>query len=763
MEPTRNIRSLSNEWLYQLNGATPVGLSGANVPVDQGANTPYLDVPMQVAFAGNYNITVQHTDIEVVLKQVRLGDITIKLVSSSGETSILLSRPTSATDKLGNTVSNTETPDDYSFTYDTVKDWGEIGLQDYHIVISYAVRATPTGQIGGVSTTVYGDPIVPGNTNYPDNYIYTDEFGQLSSDPKNGARSTLTDINTVVLNAAAVSTGTVLDLHAGSTDSVIAGRSLTIGAGTIITAAYGGAGNDTIIGNNAGDLIYGGQGNDIITGGTGNDAIEGMGGADTLNGGGGINTVFYTDSTTGATINLATGTDSTGSTLSNFLNIIGSNYGDTMIGNSGANVITGGSGNNTIEGMGGADTLNGGVGGTNTVSYAWSTTGVTANLTTGIDSTGSTLSNFQNIIGSNCGDTMVVGGGVHTLVGGTGNDTLEVSNLAAGSVIQGGGGTNILVVNNGDISQASISGVQILQVNGSATLSVAQMTTANITISGISSAYTLTVSDTSANVVANLAILDILASSGQITSIVLKDATTPTFMLAATQLLGDASALAKIIGPYNVAVYGVKAFNAARFSSMPHVTSLAVSDTPVDVIANLPTLETLASGGQLISITLTGSKAPIVDLTAAQALSNAAAVAKIGGAYNEFVFGVLAVNAASVTAQPHVTLIGVSDLAVNVLANMASLQTLAAGGQLDSIILADTTIPTMVFTAAQALNYAAVLEKIISPYNMTVNDTAANVLANIASLQALAAGGQLTSITLTDATTPTLSLTAAQL
>ncbi len=49
-------------------------------------------------------------------------------------------------------------------------------------------------------------------------------------------------------------------------------------------------------------------------------------------------------------------------TLSNFENIIGSNYNDTLTGDAGNNVINGGSGNDTINGGDGADTLYGGYG-----------------------------------------------------------------------------------------------------------------------------------------------------------------------------------------------------------------------------------------------------------------------------------------------------------------------------------------------------------------------------------------------------------------
>jgi hypothetical protein len=64
--------------------------------------------------------------------------------------------------------------------------------------------------------------------------------------------------------------------------------------------------------------------------------------------------------------------------------------------------------------------------------------------------------------GNGTGDTLDAGEGVDTLIGGTGGDTFNATNgLAVGSSIQGNGAGNLLVT-GGDISGATISGVQTL-------------------------------------------------------------------------------------------------------------------------------------------------------------------------------------------------------------------------------------------------------------------------------------------------------------
>ncbi|WP_166145669.1 hypothetical protein [Methylosinus sp. RM1] len=117
-------------------------------------------------------------------------------------------------------------------------------------------------------------------------------------------------------------------------------------------------------------------------------------------------------------------------------NLVGSNFDDILKGDSNDNSIVGGAGNNFIEGGGGADTLDGG-GGLNTIGYSWATSGVTIDLAAGGDSTGSTLRDFTNVIGSKYNDT-INGVSGSTLTGGGGYDIYEFSGTGGVQTIVNG-------------------------------------------------------------------------------------------------------------------------------------------------------------------------------------------------------------------------------------------------------------------------------------------------------------------------------------
>ncbi|AGH99183.1 LamG-like jellyroll fold domain-containing protein [Micavibrio aeruginosavorus] len=204
---------------------------------------------------------------------------------------------------------------------------------------------------------------------------------------------------------------------------------------------YGDAGNDTLYGEAGDDLLNGGGGNDVLygnndndtlIGGAGNDTLDGGAGYDVMNGGVGTDTLTYANAAAGITVSLAlTTAQNTGGagtdTISNFENLIGSDYADVLTGNTLANVISGGLGNDVIDGGLGDDTLDGGAD-TNTVVYQSATSGVTVNLTAGTATGGAgtdTLSNFLHLIGSDYADTLTGTTGNNIISGGLGGDTIH--------------------------------------------------------------------------------------------------------------------------------------------------------------------------------------------------------------------------------------------------------------------------------------------------------------------------------------------------
>jgi len=150
----------------------------------------------------------------------------------------------------------------------------------------------------------------------------------------------------------------------GDTLTGDANANILIG-GAGVDAINGGAGDDTIIGG-AGELVTNGAGG---FGGGGVSSSTYLG--DYLNGGDGIDTVSYATSSAGVSVDLvfqqqfgyvAGGGDAQGDHLSNFENITGSNFDDTLTGDAGANVLTGLDGNDTLMGRDSNDTLISGAG-----------------------------------------------------------------------------------------------------------------------------------------------------------------------------------------------------------------------------------------------------------------------------------------------------------------------------------------------------------------------------------------------------------------
>lgn len=196
----------------------------------------------------------------------------------------------------------------------------------------------------------------------------------------------------------------------------------------------------------------------IITGNLAANVIEGGKGADTLAGGLGIDTLSYAGDTVGVTVTLKgtlaadfagnTGNDAEGDSATGFENLLGGSGNDTLTGDAGLNVIEGGAGSDTLDG--GAHPVGG-----DTVSYAGSIFGVSVNLgtgsTSGGDAAGDTISNFENIVGSNAADTLTGSAVANVIDGGIGNDTLvgeagddKISGGAGDDIVSGGTGKDML-------------------------------------------------------------------------------------------------------------------------------------------------------------------------------------------------------------------------------------------------------------------------------------------------------------------------------
>jgi Ca2+-binding RTX toxin-like protein len=121
-------------------------------------------------------------------------------------------------------------------------------------------------------------------------------------------------------------------------------------------------GNDSISGGTHDDTLWGGAGDDFVDGGEGNDLLFGAdAGNDIYIGGAGLDTIDYSATAAGVSVNLgfgeASGAGIGNDILSGIDNVIGSSGSDTLVAHDGANVLSGGGGADTLTGAGGADTF----------------------------------------------------------------------------------------------------------------------------------------------------------------------------------------------------------------------------------------------------------------------------------------------------------------------------------------------------------------------------------------------------------------------
>jgi Ca2+-binding RTX toxin-like protein len=238
----------------------------------------------------------------------------------------------------------------------------------------------------------------------------------------------------------------------------------------------GGAGNDRLDGGAGSDTLQGGAGNDTLQGGSGNDFIRGGTGSDSVDGGESTqrNTISYTSLPSGTFSAVFSG-DSTGTATKSaggsdsFINInqiYGTAGGDSF---NGAAVSTSAFFTVVFRGSGGNDTITGN--GTSRVVADYSDAGkaVNVNLGTGIVSQDGfdgqdRLVNVARLNASNSYNDTLTGGtlndtfyipaaaGSKAIDGGAGSDTYRYGgngvitiDLAAGTAVKAGGGTDSLV------------------------------------------------------------------------------------------------------------------------------------------------------------------------------------------------------------------------------------------------------------------------------------------------------------------------------
>ena len=284
----------------------------------------------------------------------------------------------------------------------------------------------------------------------------------------------------------------------------------------------------------------------------------------------------------------------------------------------------------------------------------------------------------------------------------------------------------------------------VISNGSSVTLSVAQIEEAGtqtelgiLYATGGSTPATVTISDTAANIAADL---NALSGDSQVTKIIASDSGLVTVTVA--QLTSDATAISEL---YN--------------SNGTTPASLSVSDTAANISSASGTLNGDSRVTQIVI-----NNGGTVTISAAAAANDTTAL------------GELFLANGTTHAQ-----VAVSDLAANVVSNLAGLESNIS--HISGITLTDVSEPTLTVTATQFTNDASVLSAISSPYHLdvtgvsvaqftavaanshvgngaiAVSDSVVDVQAGLNTLEASVS--KIGAIALTDGTTPTITTSYA--
>ena len=170
-------------------------------------------VGKQFAISDSGMENIETVEVEVNLSHLSLSDLIIKLISPNGTESVLMDQPQNSAYEGG-----------LNFTFSSRAFLGEKVDGDWRIEVTDSVSGN-TGYLNSWKLKIYGKL----DDGKDDTYIYTDEFAKLTD----GARAIINDSDggIDVLNVAAVSGDSYIDLNAGQT-SVIAGKDVLIAGGT---------------------------------------------------------------------------------------------------------------------------------------------------------------------------------------------------------------------------------------------------------------------------------------------------------------------------------------------------------------------------------------------------------------------------------------------------------------------------------------------------------------------------------------------------
>ena len=514
-----------------INGFPPGSIIYAN---DGTSSTPILDTTLSPGADLTFQrITAGDTPSDTSISFLSNTDISFIIVYPQAQaTTVPFSLNVNATATF-NPSSGFEAPGDTTLTAQStlsgivqqqVASATDLAAAD--LVLS-SVPTTNEVTTGSGDDTIFGGSVIDIINGGDGNDIFTTFEGQDTVDGGGGSDTLYYGIDGTfgyLPSTTGALNGIVIDMTnptANGSVAVAVGTGADIDAIRNVENIVASFGNDTIRGDAADNTFRGLAGDDSLSGGLGND---------TLDGGDGIDVVDFRDSATAISANISmtsntsfsagaiNAASSTGQGTDSFIgieNIIGSSLADIIIGDAAANTIIGSGGNDTILAGGGVDIIdadgellrdlnNDGdtndpletavAGNQDTIDYSWlpaNMGGVDVNLSqqtgnnvtyladpntpTSADQSGGTVSNFENIRGSQNNDVLTGDAGdnvffaslgLDVIAGGNGTDTLDFSNntiTSSDDVFGDSTITSNIDLNNGSYTISASNGTTIAE------------------------------------------------------------------------------------------------------------------------------------------------------------------------------------------------------------------------------------------------------------------------------------------------------------
>jgi len=172
----------------------------------------------------------------------------------------------------------------------------------------------------------------------------------------------------------------------------------------------------------------------------------------------------------------------------------------------------------------------------------------------------------------------------------------------------------------------------------------------------------------------------------------------------------------------------------ADFQSNHVEGALAISDSAANVSANFAFLDSLGAINKIASIALTDGGVPNLTMTAAQyylpITGTQNAVKAITGPYTATITDATAngaLGAYNLSGLPQITLINVIDSSANVTGFLSNLLSVANQGKLGTISFTDTTTPTLTISAAISTADTAVFSHMTGDYYLNITTYTSNI------------------------------------